>query len=152
MDRMITAAANAPAGAHPLFDSVMIALTQFGVPLVVVMAALQWRSRNDRLHVRHVALTAGLSFVLGLGINQMILLFVHRVRPYDAGVTHLIIPPSADPSFPSDHATAVAAVVAAFSLPGCRAELRCLAWRPSSSSARASMWERTMSRTLRSTG
>lgn len=118
MDRMITAAANAPAGAHPLFDSVMIALTQFGVPLVVVMAALQWRSRNDRLHVRHVALTAGLSFVLGLGINQMILLFVHRVRPYDAGVTHLIIPPSADPSFPSDHATAVAAVVAAFSLQG----------------------------------
>lgn len=115
---MITALINALAGNYPLLDSFMIALTQFGVPLVVIMAALQWWSRNERMHVRHVAITAGLSFVLGLGINQLILLFVQRARPYDAGVTHLIIPPSADPSFPSDHATAVIAVVAAFLLQG----------------------------------
>lgn len=118
MDRMITAALNAPAGAHPLLDSFMIALTQFGVPLMVAFVALQWWSGNGRVHVRHVAVSSGLSFLLGLGINQVILLFVDRVRPYDAGVTHLIIAPSADPSFPSDHATAVIAIVAAFCFRG----------------------------------
>lgn len=118
MDGMITAILNAPAGNYPLLDSFMIALTQFGVPIVVIMVALQWWSRKKRTHVRHVAITAGLSFVLGLGINQVILLFMQRVRPYEAGVTHLIIPPSADPSFPSDHATAVIAIVAAFCLQG----------------------------------
>lgn len=53
---------------------------------------------------------------MGLLINQLILLFVNRVRPYDAGVTHLIIAPSGDPSFPSDHATAAMAIVAAIAL------------------------------------
>jgi len=35
---------------------------------------------------------------------------VDRVRPYDAGVTRLLIERSQDPSFPSDHATIVFAV------------------------------------------
>jgi undecaprenyl-diphosphatase len=42
------------------------------------------------------------------------LLFVHRIRPYDAGITHLLIEPSADFSFPSDHATATFAIAATF--------------------------------------
>ncbi|WP_318014051.1 phosphatase PAP2 family protein [Mesorhizobium sp. BH1-1-5] len=94
----------------------MIAISQFGVPLMVIAVALQWWSRDDRLHVRHACLSAGLSFLIGLAINQAILLFVHRIRPYDAGVTHLLIAPSTDWSFPSDHATASMAVVAAFAL------------------------------------
>ncbi|WP_163540551.1 phosphatase PAP2 family protein, partial [Klebsiella pneumoniae] len=49
-------------------------------------------------------------------INQFILLFIHRVRPYEAGVTHLLIPPTVDWSFPSDHATASLAIVAAFAM------------------------------------
>jgi hypothetical protein len=40
-----------------------------------------------------VAIVAGLSFLLGLGLNQLILLFIHRLRPYDAGRTHLLIRP-----------------------------------------------------------
>lgn len=65
-------------------------------------------------------MAAGLSFVLGLGLNQIILLFIHRVRPYDAGVSHLIISPSTDWSFPSDHATAAMAVAASFLFHGLR--------------------------------
>lgn len=57
---------------------------------------------------------AGLSFLIGLGANQVILLFVHRMRPYDAGLSHLIIERSTDWSFPSDHATATFAIAAAF--------------------------------------
>ncbi len=63
---------------------------------------------------------SGLSFLLGLAINQVILLLVHRIRPYDAGISHLLIAPSADPSFPSDHATATFAIAAAFLLHGMR--------------------------------
>lgn len=43
-------------------------------------------------------------------------MFVHRIRPYDSGITHLLIGPSADFSFPSDHATASFAVAATFLL------------------------------------
>ncbi|WP_163468715.1 phosphatase PAP2 family protein, partial [Klebsiella michiganensis] len=40
------------------------------------------------------------------------------IRPYDVDITHLLVPPSADWSFPSDHATASLAIVAAFALHG----------------------------------
>ena len=53
-----------------------------------------------------------------MALNQLILLFVHRVRPYEAGVTHRLLPPSADWSFPSDHATASIAIVAAMAMQG----------------------------------
>ncbi len=66
------------------------------------------------MHIRHTAIAAGMSFLMGLAFNQIILLFVHRVRPYDAGVSHLIIDRSGDWSFPSDHATAVFAITASF--------------------------------------
>jgi undecaprenyl-diphosphatase len=99
-----------------MLHAVMIAATKFGVPLVVACVIMQWWSNRDRLHVRHTSIAAGISFLIGLGFNQLILLFVHRVRPYDAGVSHLIIAPSGDWSFPSDHATASFAVAATFAL------------------------------------
>jgi undecaprenyl-diphosphatase len=43
---------------------------------------------------------------------------VQRVRPYDAGISHLIINRSGDWSFPSDHATATFAIAAAFLVHG----------------------------------
>lgn len=58
----------------------------------------------------------GLSFLLGLDIDQTILLFVHRARPYDTGVSQLIIDTSNDWSFPSGHAIAAFAVAATFAV------------------------------------
>src|SRR5262249_53375005 len=52
--------------------------------------------------------------------NQIVLLFVHRLRPYDAGISHLIIGRSSDWSFPSDHATATFAIAVTFLLQGLR--------------------------------
>jgi undecaprenyl-diphosphatase len=118
MDQAITRWINAPAGSNLRLDSIMTAATQFGVPIIILLVVLQWWSRDDRLRVRHVCVAAGLSFLVGLGLNQIVLLFVHRVRPYDAGVSHLIINRSADWSFPSDHATATFAIAAAFLLHG----------------------------------
>lgn len=100
----------------------MIAASQFGVLLLVLLVVLQWWSQRARFHVRHTCVAAGLSFLIGLGLNQIILLFVHRVRPYDTGISHLIIDRSGDWSFPSDHATVTFAITATFLLHG-------LSWR-----------------------
>jgi undecaprenyl-diphosphatase len=120
MDQAITRWINALAGSNVLLDSFMIAATQLVVPLLVLLVALQWWSTRERVHVRHTCVAAGLSFIIGLGLNQIILLYVHRIRPYDAGVSHLIISRSGDWSFPSDHATATFAIAASFLLHGMR--------------------------------
>jgi len=118
MDRAITQWINSLAGSNALLDSVMIMATNVGVPLLVALVVAQWWTKIDPTHVRHTCIAAGLSFLIGLGLNQIILLFVHRVRPYDAGVSHLIISKSSDWSFPSDHATASIAIFATFALHG----------------------------------
>lgn len=120
LDLAVTHAVNASAGTSAPIDFVMIWVSAVGVPLLVLAVALQWWRKTDRPHVRHSVVAAGLSFLLGLAFNQLVLLFVHRARPYDAGVTHLLIAKSADPSFPSDHATATAAIATAFLLHGMR--------------------------------
>lgn len=112
-DLFITRYINGPAGHHPLIDALMIGTTEFTIPLMVLAVAVRWWARVERQQERTLAIEAGLTFVIGLLINQAILLFVSRIRPYDAGITHLIIAPSADPSFPSDHATGSIAIVAA---------------------------------------
>ena len=116
LDTDITHWINSFAGMHAALDASMVAITQFGVPLIVALVVLQWWSGPDRALVRHTAVSAGLAVLLGLAVNQVILLFVHRPRPYDMGVTQLLIARSADWSFPSDHATVVAAIVAAFGI------------------------------------
>ena len=118
IDTGLTIWINAWAGRSPILDVVMIWLSALGVPVLVCAVALQWWiPRSDR-PTRHVLVAAGLSFLLGLGFNQSILLFVQRIRPYDAHVTRLLIERSADFSFPSDHATASVAIAAAFLLHG----------------------------------
>ncbi|WP_280992506.1 phosphatase PAP2 family protein [Ochrobactrum sp. 19YEA23] len=120
LDASATHAINSLAGTSPLADLTMIRVSAIGVPLLVATVAVQWWRRSDRPHNRHVLVATGLSFLLGLAINQLILLVVYRTRPYDGGISHLLISPSADPSFPSDHATATFAIAAAFLLHGMR--------------------------------
>lgn len=119
IDAASTHAINGISG-NVALDFLMVWASTVGVPLLVLAVAGQWWRRTDRQHARHVLVSAGLSFVLGLALNQLILLLVQRIRPYDAGLTHLLIAPSADPSFPSDHATASFAIAAAFLAHGMR--------------------------------
>lgn len=120
LDAAVTHAINGLSGHSTFVDLLMIWISSVGVPAMVVMVALQWWRKSDRLHVRHTLIAAGLSFMLGLGLNQLILLGIHRARPYDGGLTHLLIERSADFSFPSDHATATFAIAAAFLAHGSR--------------------------------
>ena len=110
-DNTLTHWLNSFSGQFAAIDSLMIVITKIGPLLMVVWIALRWFAKQNRIHERHVAIQCGLATALGLGINQLILIFVHRVRPYDIGLTHLIIEKSQDFSFPSDHATVVFAIV-----------------------------------------
>jgi len=116
LDVAVTHAINGWAGRSAAVDLLMIWATTLGVPLLVLAVAGQWWRRIDRQHIRHVLVASGFSFLLGLAFNQVILLFIQRLRPYDGGITHLLIARSVDPSFPSDHATAAFAIAAAFLL------------------------------------
>jgi undecaprenyl-diphosphatase len=116
LDVAATRCVNGLSGIWQPLDLAFLAVTKAGVPLIILAVALQWLSRVDRLGERHVAIACGLSFLLGLFVNQLVILFVDRIRPYDAGVTHLLIAPSTDSSFPSDHATAAFSIVFAYLL------------------------------------
>ncbi len=116
MDEAITRWINGAAGQSAVLDALVIGVAIAGVPLVVLAVVAQWWDRRHRIHLRHVAIQAALSSLGGLALNQVILLFIHRPRPYAAGVSHLIVTPSADWSFPSDHATVVFAIAAIFAL------------------------------------
>jgi undecaprenyl-diphosphatase len=118
LDQSITRSINQLAGSDAMVDYAVLAITTFGVPLMVAAVALQWWRAAERPRIRHAIVAAGISFLIGLGFNQLVLLAVQRPRPYLDGLTHLIIAPSADGSFPSDHATAAAAIAATFLLHG----------------------------------
>jgi len=118
LDAALTTWINGWAGHFAAADALMTWLSALGIPGLVLAVALQWwLPRPDRSR-RHVLVAAGLSFLLGLGFNQIILLFIQRLRPYDVGVSRLLVERSADFSFPSDHATASIAIAAAFLMHG----------------------------------
>lgn len=109
---------NGLAGSVPFLDALMIGISAAGIPLLVFAVICHWWVKTDRQNTRHVAVSAGLAFFLGLAFNQIILLFVDRARPYVAEVSTLLTAPSLDPSFPSDHATAAFAIVMTFAFSG----------------------------------
>lgn len=81
---------------------------------ILFLARGKWRSTNGR----HGVVAAGFSAMLALGAAQLIGTLWDRPRPYEAhpGKVHRLLAPSADPSFPSDHATAAYALAIAIGL------------------------------------
>lgn len=79
-----------------------------GLLAVLFLARGKWASEN----ARHGVVAALLSAAIALLIAQVITGIWDRPRPYVAhpAQAHLFIAPSADPSFPSDHATAAFAI------------------------------------------
>jgi undecaprenyl-diphosphatase len=110
MDSSITSWINSFSGHSIFVDWFMIVLTYAGPVVMVGLIAARWFSKVDRAGERHLAIQCGAATMLGLILNQLLLLAIHRVRPYDVGLTHLIIGRSQDPSFPSDHATVAFAI------------------------------------------
>lgn len=76
-------------------------------------------ARHERwASVRRAAVAAGLSAGVALAIGKIITEFYDRARPFVAhpGKIHLFVGHVADASFPSDHATAAAAIATAILL------------------------------------
>jgi undecaprenyl-diphosphatase len=120
LDVTITQLINNLSGQNNIADQVFILITKYGVPLMILAVALQWWGKSPRAELRQTTIIAGLTFLLGLLFAQVILLFIHRIRPYDVGVSHVIIDKTIDWSFPSDHAIASLSIAFAFLLNGFR--------------------------------
>ncbi len=81
-------------------------------PVAVVVLWLLGRP-GTRSPLRMAAVAAPLAALVGLGVNQVISHIWARARPTVAhpGQAHLFfVPPSGDPSFPSDHVTGAFAI------------------------------------------
>jgi undecaprenyl-diphosphatase len=111
MDDSLTHFINQWAGASPLIDAIMRSASFFGVYTMLICVIALWWLGRPRLNTRQSCIAIALTFVGGLLLNQAILLFIHRPRPYNSGITHVLIEPSTDWSFPSDHATAAMTIV-----------------------------------------
>ena len=115
---------NAPAGAHPFFDAVMIFCANsliFFFPLLLIVVwgvPLKWRKRAllpgeaELLQERRaLVLWVALACLLAYGLNLLIEQFVFEPRPFIGHKVHLLVSHAADGSFPSDHAAWSFAVV-----------------------------------------
>ena len=109
-DNQITTAINSLAGRYVALDFATIVFAKYVIFLLVLSIAVSWFARTDRATWRFRAISCGLAVIAGLVLNQGILLFLSRVRPYNLSVTHLIVEKSTDPSYPSDHATVAFAI------------------------------------------
>ena len=97
--------------AHPLVGSVVVEFSNWGVALFGVLAVGLWllSPPGDTRWKR--ACAAGLSAAaLGLLANQVVSHVLGRARPMRPRRHRPPAPRSADPSFPSDHATAALAI------------------------------------------
>jgi undecaprenyl-diphosphatase len=104
---------------HTLAETFRFFAQEGQVIFLVLLGALffargKWRSRNGR----HGVAAAGFSALLALGVAQVIASVWDRPRPYEAhaGDAHLLLSPSPDSSFPSDHATGAYAIAFAILL------------------------------------
>jgi undecaprenyl-diphosphatase len=98
--------------AHPLLSSVVVEFSTYGVTLFGVLAVGLWLLSPPGDTTWKRACAAGLSAAaLGLLANQILAHLWDRARPYEAHASIVpLLPRSADPSFPSDHATAALSI------------------------------------------
>ena len=114
MDYGLEQALNGPAGHHAFLDALMRDAATWAVPVFIAVVAAWFAVgwvRGPR-EERRGALTALLAAGGALAVNQGVLLLWSRDRPFAAhpGAVHTLVARSADPSFPSDHATASVAI------------------------------------------
>jgi undecaprenyl-diphosphatase len=112
MDYLAFRLINNWAGQHAWLDGAMVAIARYGACLFGVTLLWLWGVRggrtaaSDRLVVGRALAAAGLALALG----QFIVAVFPRARPFGAHAVHLLVPPTTDPSFPSDHALAAFAI------------------------------------------
>ncbi|HEY8890387.1 MAG TPA: undecaprenyl-diphosphatase [Clostridium sp.] len=108
MDYTIYSLINGLAGRVVVLDKTMVFIAQNFQYLFAIILLLLWFKKDTKEKVtanRKAAILAMLAMLIALGINHIIAFVYFRPRPYTLHVAHLLVSPSVDPSFPSDHAT-----------------------------------------------
>lgn len=84
--------------------------------IVFVVACMWFIGRNAKRGAnRRTILEGACSALIGLGIVALIQQFYHHPRPFaDRNDVYLLIPHSADPSFPSEHVIVASALAGSF--------------------------------------
>lgn len=117
MDYRLEQWINRFAGRSAGLDATMVHVAQWSEVLffgiVVTWYLYGWASGS--IPDRRGAVTAGLAAALALLVNQLIIVFWKRPRPFVShpGTVHVLMAHSKDPSFPSDHAAPAMAIAVA---------------------------------------
>src|SRR5712664_485652 len=96
-----------------------VALSRFGPYLLDIALAFFWLFRTtaaERERRQRLVLVAVIAAAGSLLLNQILILIWSRPRPFAVQAATLLLRPSHDPSFPSDHATFAFAVAVALFL------------------------------------
>jgi len=107
MDTTLYDALNGIAGRAGWLDGVMTAAATDPPIVLIVLIGATWfwpGSIEDRAQRERLAAYAVAAALLGLGVARIVGHLWFRDRPYVHHPAHLLLNPSADPSFPSDHA------------------------------------------------
>jgi undecaprenyl-diphosphatase len=115
MDHDLFAAINGLAGRLHFADLMTVALSKFGPFLLLIALGVLWflpTQAAERDRRQRVALIAAIGTAGSLLVNQILIRVWSRPRPFAVEAARLLLPPSPDPSFPSDHATFAFAVAA----------------------------------------
>ena len=90
----------------------MLLFAQFSAEYLMYLMALAmlagWFAGGQKM--RRALIVAGLTVIVGLGLNRLIGLFIYHSRPFEIGVGHQFLPHVIENSFPSDHGTLVFSV------------------------------------------
>ncbi|QKG84590.1 undecaprenyl-diphosphatase [Kroppenstedtia pulmonis] len=111
MDYSLFQLINDMAGKNAFLDGLMIALTDFGpyVFVIVLLALLlNWKSAHHRIG----GFVAGVTVTLSMGISYLVGQIWYRDRPFVAheGEVNMLLDKEPSASFPSDHTTASFAI------------------------------------------
>ncbi len=108
MDSALFQAINHLAGSNAAVDGFFIFISTYGPYVLFGLLVVLWfgsRQNPMSAYRQRMVIIAILSVMLALLINQVIIRVWARPRPFTILATNLLLPPSREPSFPSDHAT-----------------------------------------------
>ncbi|HET7036971.1 MAG TPA: phosphatase PAP2 family protein [Thermomicrobiaceae bacterium] len=117
MDGSLYTAINGLAGHIDAVDDFMAFISSYGQYLMLLVLVLLWFwPRLDRSRRQWSVITAAVAALLALATDQVISHLWERPRPFIAHAHLLLLAPSTDPSFPSDHAAGAFAIAVALVL------------------------------------
>ncbi len=107
---------NGLAGHSVWLDRSLVLVAVYGPLLFVAALAWLWGRHGEGVQATEERLAVGRALAaaaFALGLGQLIIRAYPRPRPFVGHAVRLLTPPTADPSFPSDHALAAFAIAAA---------------------------------------